>query len=495
MTLVMIQFIDPVKRVGAFLVLLGTVLCLINPARAQAGDWLGPINLSSSDFDSRSPSVAVDPSGDVHVVWCEAVQGDGCDMIFYVSYDGTTWSSPIDIVSDPGYRADVPVLAADESGVLHMVWMGQGQVLYSGVYAPAAGSAGNWMAPVAVAPYPLSQIDNPDLLVDTSGNLHVVYAVRNGSESGVHYSRLSRGEEVWDLPQEIYANHREDRMVDRARLTVDELGGIHVAWTESNFPDTFPPIGIRYAYSFDEGWTWSQPFLVDGPYDLSGIIARGEEIHFVWSGTNPDRHKFHMWSADRGENWSLVSRTVEGGGYQGWPSLVLDSDANLHLLQVGNIGGGTEALAYQTWLEERWTSPVVLLSRPDGAPDHLRDPDAVVGLGDELHVVNSHVLDYPSGSGNWRRDIVYFRHRVGSPHIQAEPLPSPIPAEPSATAEPLIDPTMMDISGTTTSPVDQRAEQTGDNTSPGIVVLVSVLPPFLIVLLVLVVVLNRRKGR
>jgi hypothetical protein len=129
----------------------------------------------------------------------------------------------------------------------------------------------------------------------------------------------------------IIAINRTDSMVDRARVVTDSRGGVHVGWTEFAYPETLPPLGVRYAHSRDQGTTWSVPLKVNGPYDYVGMaVIEPDKIHMVWSGTNPDRRRFHRWSRDGGITWSEIWRNPRLGGYQGWPALAVDSEQTLY---------------------------------------------------------------------------------------------------------------------------------------------------------------------
>ena len=84
-----------------------------------------------NDGDSYYPSIAVDNSGGIHVVWYDYTEGAwGTDTdIMYASYaEAKSWSN-ITVVSD-GYNGTYwnngdsffPDICADNSGDIHIVW-------------------------------------------------------------------------------------------------------------------------------------------------------------------------------------------------------------------------------------------------------------------------------------------------------------------------------------------------------------------------------------
>ena len=98
--------------------LLGLVFA-ITPSRpgtaARLIRWrLGhcPVNLSNSETLSSDPSMAVDPSGVVHVVWSEETD-DGRSFISYAQLSEGNWSPANEITGSRDTEiADYPTLAS-----------------------------------------------------------------------------------------------------------------------------------------------------------------------------------------------------------------------------------------------------------------------------------------------------------------------------------------------------------------------------------------------
>lgn len=415
-----------IVRIGCVSLLL--LLGLYRPVQGQEKPphWGEAVNVSHSPNPSDAPSLAVDPSGRVHIVWAETVNGNS--LIYYsTSEDGNSWTTPLDILLTPGGGpAYIPVLKADDEGYLHIVWRGASSVYYSYAYAPAAASAHAWSEPQPISPAGHSP-DFPDLAIDEQNALHVLYAHPVGNESGIYYLHSPGRAQPWFPATTVYVNPLEDRMVDKPRLAVAPDGTIHVVWAEYDYPNTFPPKGIRYARSTDGGKTWIQAIsLADGPYDDPAIAVRGtREVHVVWSGTASDRFKFHRWSADSGRTWSEIWRNLELGGLQGWPALIVDGGQDLHWLQVGEVFAiSSDCLYYSAWGGTSWASGYILL--PGIA--HGQNPafvSAAVGLEKELHVAVQYPLDLPTGG--WQTEIFYLRGHLDIPGRSPLPLPTPTP--------------------------------------------------------------------
>lgn len=417
-------------------VLLVILIFVLDPIEIQGQQlppgWSAPVNISMTATQSNTPTLAADPEGHLHVVWSEEVeQGQGQLLYSHWSpQDG--WSPPLDVVLQPGGGVPVfPVLACGPDGTLSLIWVGNGTVFYSKAYAPQAYSANSWTKPLNLIPAQ-PDIGMIDMAVDAKGYVHIVFAKKIGDGSGIYYVRSKDGGESWEPIVAVYENLSPDHMVDKPRVAVDSEGKIHVVWVEYDFPETFPPTGIRYADS-DNAVDWSDPVnLSDGPYDDSGIIALNDgEVHVVWSGTSPDRYNFHRWSADGGISWREIYRDTELGGFTGKPALVSDAKSNLHWLQVGTIFANQNAtkLHYQVWshAESRWLPGTALLGTTSSPGGHARNPSAVVVLGNQLHVVMETPFDTESGV---QTEIYYFRRRLDAPELAATPLPESRDAAP-----------------------------------------------------------------
>ncbi|OGO27523.1 MAG: hypothetical protein A2Z16_17470 [Chloroflexi bacterium RBG_16_54_18] len=461
----------------------------------QALLWDAPVNISFTSTESLAPTLAADSTGTLHVIWAEDSQlnGRSGNSLIYSSLSQGLWSNPIDIVYTSGEISSSPSMDVDEQDILHLVWLGgfSDRLVYSQVVAVNAGSAKNWSSPTIISPI-TNLVGQPDLAVGNDGTLQVIYPVLAGELSGIYYiSSLDNGIS-WSSPNYAYLNDVSGRMVTNSRMAVDENGGIHAVWTETPYPETFPPIGIRYTHSFDGGLTWSRPRNIDGPYDMADILAIGEnEVHVVWSGTLENRHKFHFFSSDRGDTWSAPVVTIDTGGYQGRPGLAADSQNTVHLVQVSNAPGTIlESLFHQSFQNQRWSLPERLVERDANAPFHPIDPNITVGLGNQIHVAVP--VSIQNRSGGWAYDILYFHAESSAPPIEPEAqVPAATPTAegseaetaPAATSSPAAAPTNL-------SPVSGSEDMQEVGSNP---LWIGIVPVVVLIVVVFVFQQSRRK--
>jgi hypothetical protein len=442
------------KKLGYHLVELLILLILafnmigVSKVQGQDFNWSQPLNISNTETHSTGPSLVTDSTGELHLVWLEDIESD-FNLIMYSHKDRRGWTAPVDIFSsDQDKNITAPSLAIDQNGYLHIAFLGDG-ISYSQAYAPLANSARNWSTPTIL--YPLENfLDLPDIAAGPGGKIYIIFAIKNGENSGIYLFSSSDGGTSWEDPVIVFQNQSANRLIHSPKITLSTNEGLHVAWTETNYPETFPPLGIRYAHSLD-GINWSSPVsIADGPYTELDIASKGpNEIHIAWSGTADDRYKFHRWSTDGGVTWSSIYRNMDGGGLLGPPSLVFDGQGKLHWLSAMDYFGpvaGERSRSYlyeYTFNEGSWSLGRLLFSTPlEINEQNLSSVSAVVSLGNEIHAV---VMDPRlKADGNWQWDLFYSHRLLDIPQEIPKTLPTltpkakPVVLQPTPTFLPTV---------------------------------------------------------
>ncbi len=135
----------------------------------NASGWGSALMLSDDAYPWSGPSICVDPADNIHVVYT----GYSSRQIYYTySTDGgTTWSTPVNISNSSGSCYD-PSICADPMGNIHVVWEDYRDGNWEIYYSKFDGTS--WSTPEN-----LSQTDdgsyNPSIASDDNGNLHVVW--------------------------------------------------------------------------------------------------------------------------------------------------------------------------------------------------------------------------------------------------------------------------------------------------------------------------------
>lgn len=516
-------------RTILFIAILG-FLCVskvdVTQGQSQVA-WSNFVNISKTFTASSYPAMVADTSGKVHVVWSEDVGGetqalvfrpDGSprldrrgrqvnflwdlgNTLFYSSWDGNTWSTPVDIYTALDSKVTYPQVVVDAKGTIHLAWIqSQNEIvdlMYSQAPVEQAASVRAWTDPVILA----SQL-SPDyypvgLAVDQADELHILY-YKYGQNPGVFVINSTDGGNIWSDPIQIYANNdpygREDGSLP-VRITSDEKNRLHAMWKV--YGEDGNGKYIYYSQSVDQGKTWSTPFLMaekqPGWYEVDwlniGIV--GDQIHAVWEG-GVLAYQNERISNDGGKTWEPAQRILPMlVGENGWQEFVTDSQGILHQFVAKRTGVG-DATVYALWhsqyRNDQWTTPdIVGLENNqtyhfsiDYSPDEidnmlkgtimmdgLRYPRSVVINGNEIVVI---IVNEYDGE-------IYASHAVvNAPEIP----PVPYPTAESVQIEQPVNTPLPEVE--TTQAVIIEKQPGRSPVSPGTLVMASLVPVFLLVL-------------
>jgi hypothetical protein len=398
-------------------------------AQGQSGRWSEPFRLSSTAGSASEASLVADQYGYIHTFWSETLFENQRTTLQYSRFDGGTWSAPNDIyITSRGIDNMSP--AVDKNGTLHIVWTEGffGPVYYS--YAPAAHAlaAQNWAEPLRIG-IPAGIVR---FRVDSKGVFHIVYINRT-EDLGVYYVRSEDQGQTWSEPFWLDPDILPDHTPDSLNFELDENDGLHTVWWYGALERGGNADWVRYIHSLDGGRTWSSPVMIDqyveeSEHNLSvaspKMIVQGQTVHVIWAaGELP--YRFHRFSTDAGQTWSLSRRIFGELHGQAFDSLTVDGAGRVHFLgQIRYPVGIYEAY----WDQTQWTPPsLVYLIGQDGSEEAFGDRvhahllSAVVGAGNQM------VLTFgdPPADPN-RRLFAMVRTMVDIPPLESIPTPIPI---------------------------------------------------------------------
>lgn len=110
------------------------------------GGWSPPLQLTDSSADNLLPCIVSTPDGRKHVVW--TAMDDAHLDILYMAFDGSAWTEPQSIPNLPE-QTTMPFVAADDEGVLWLVFVGNDGSGYDDVYCSHL-KGGAWSEPMRV---------------------------------------------------------------------------------------------------------------------------------------------------------------------------------------------------------------------------------------------------------------------------------------------------------------------------------------------------------
>ena len=410
---------------------------------AQTGEtWNPPALLYTAGGDMFSPLLVSDQTGRLHLFWGLAqapnVQNPaGGDILFYNQKVGDSWSVPVDILS--GQEIQTPSVTVDKNNTLHLVWLGTNrQMYYSQAPVEQAAHVRGWTPALPIA----AAFDQPHILADASGRLHIVYSA--ASADGINYITSEDGGAHWSFPQHVSGSLSAYSGTSMPRIAVTGDGTLHVVWTEYRLPSGWPPTGVFYARSVDQGQTWTRAAMIMGEgYDQINIAAQNNRtIHVVWNASVDIGGRFHRVSRDGGKTWSDPFQLTGEGGTEGLPQIALDGSGRLHL--VVSYSG---CAWHFTWEDNTWSEPVctrdgdtqVINLFPTQGLD-IEEPTMTISAGNQIHVVfwnNRERLWYTSARLSSARRVTAVPLYTRTPVLPTL-TPTARPTRTATTAPPLL---------------------------------------------------------
>jgi hypothetical protein len=383
-----------------------------------------------------------DVNGRLHVLWAEA----GSDVIQYVHWDGSRWSTSLPVLTSPTGVVDRPVATLTADRRLLVMWndVEGGRIYTSHTGADRALYTEDWLAP---RPLPVQRegATSVDFLVDDGGTIYVAFAVPINEGRGIYLLRSDNLGESWSEPVLIFdAIASQWAMVDQPRLALTQQGHLHLLWTRYSLPPHSRAQTLLYARSLDGGLNWSEPqVVVQAPLLWSQITTMaGKRILRHWQEAAGDR--VMLWqetTANNGATWSYTS-TAANAAVPGALALVEDAAGRLHLV----FRDGSR-LHYRFWNGERWAQAESLVLGRTAVADVSSLAAAITSDGN-LAVVfagragrpqtaaavaegsSQAAGEQPGGSGG-QPFLLQFASR-------SLPYPDPLPAEADTTAAPAI---------------------------------------------------------
>jgi hypothetical protein len=165
-------------------------------------------------------------------------------------------------------------------------------------------------------------------------------------------------------------------------IAVDSSNNIHVVWDDSASGNS----EILYKKSTNGGLTWSTKKLTWNSVGNSApaiAIDSADHIHVVWGGMKPGNFEiFHKKSTDGGTSWA-TKRLTWSSGFSWHPAIAVDSSDNVHLVWFDDSSGNDEIYYKKStnggasWITKRllWNS------------DSSWYPAMTIDPNDNIHVV------------------------------------------------------------------------------------------------------------
>jgi hypothetical protein len=298
-------------------------------ALSARADWTPSQRLTWTTGDSFSPAIAAGPSGRVHVVWEESINGN-FEIYYKRSTDGGATWLPSQRLTWTLYSSEKPAIAVDPSGHVHVVWSDYATDNWEIIYKRSTNGGASWSASQRLT-WTSGYSERPFLLADSSGNLYLVwhdyYAPGNPE---IYFKKSTDGGFNWTASQRLTFNAGEST---NSSLSVDSSGYLHVFWNDKS-PGNFE---IYHKKSTNGGTTWSASQRLTwnsgGSYVPVAVGDLSGDLHlFFHDYTLGPAQIYYEKSINGGATWSASQRLTWNSGASYEPSIEIDSAGHLHLV-------------------------------------------------------------------------------------------------------------------------------------------------------------------
>ena len=345
----------------------------------HAQTWQSLKRLSWNPGWSYDPAVATDISGNIHVVWEDNTPGNW-EIYYKRSTDGgLTWTTKR--LTWTARYSQNPAIAIDSSGNIHVVWQDNTSGNYEIYYKRSTDGGTTWQPPKRLT-WSSGDSENPAIAIDSSGNIHVVWEDDTHGNYEIYYKRSTDGGSTWNT-QRLTWNYGNS--VDPA-IAIDSSGNIHVVWANDQL---FYDYEIYYKRSKDGGTTWQPPRRLTwnsyDTYDPAIAIDSSGNIHVVWEYyTSYNNYEiYYKMSTDGGSIWQPTKRITWNTSNSYDPAIAIDSSGNIHVVWHDYTPGNSEIYYKRsTDCGLTWTTQRLTWSSGDSY-----DPVIAIDSSGNIHVV------------------------------------------------------------------------------------------------------------
>jgi hypothetical protein len=253
-----------------------------------------PQNISGNPGESFGQQIAVDPSGNIYVVWSD--NSPGYPAIFFAASSdaGITFSTPLNLSNDPG-GSNPPRIAVDLNGDINVVWAGTSGSK-SGVLSRSIDGGATFPASATIAN---NLKRTPIITLDSSGNIYVGWA--DSISFNVFFSKSMDGGATFSNPTQV-TNRPKIDSAGVSAIALDGAGNIDLVWQDC---DSF--CHVWFDRSSDGGASFSSPISIAGTLEFPPVVGMALDsvgnIYVVYN-TVPFGDIFQVRSMDGGTTFS-----------------------------------------------------------------------------------------------------------------------------------------------------------------------------------------------
>jgi hypothetical protein len=330
----------------------GTDFDIFYKHRDSSGAWsTAEVVSTESTEESREPSIAVDPTGKVHVAWCDYTNygGSGTDKDIFYKYRNLagSWSTTEIVSAESTDNSYAPSIAVETDGTVHIAWYDKTDYAGCGsdydIFYKTKAPSGTWAATEVVSTESTGDSDNPSLFVDSSsGKAHIAWDDDTdynacGTDFDIFYKNKDILNNLWTTTEVV--SSESTGLSLWPTLKVDSDSNIHVAWDDwTDYDHCGVDEDIFYKAKKSNIWSITEVVSTESTeisYQ-SYLDATSSNVYVAWKdstnygGSGADADIFYKTRDLSSWGTSEVVST-ESTGQSEWPFIIVDAIGTAHV--------------------------------------------------------------------------------------------------------------------------------------------------------------------
>ena len=297
------------------------------------------ITFQTGNNNQYNPAIAIDHSDNIHLVW--RGQGwEGNPDYYNIQYRRKTadgWKEQ-EAVTYINYDQYYPSMVVDDSNNVYIVWSGNGwgqNLDYQNIQYRKR-TADGWLEQEAITDKNKGQ-EFPAIAVDNSDNIHIVWRGQGWGGNPDYYNIQYRQktEDGWQEQEAITNTNRHDQY--SPSIVVDNDNNVHIVWNGSGWGENINNKNInvnniQYRKKTADDWLEQESVTDKGVHQYYPFIAidNSDNIHIVWQGLgwgeNPDYYNI-QYRKKTNNAWQSPINITDKPFRQNFPSLEIKANS------------------------------------------------------------------------------------------------------------------------------------------------------------------------
>ena len=188
--------------------------------------WSAPKRLTWIADWSMNPAIAADSGSGVHIAYTEKAPGN-IEIFYKRSTDnGTTWSATKRLTWDGTLTSQAPSIAVDSSNRIHLVWFNDTSGSTQIFYKNSTDNGVTWSA-LKKLTWMSSSSANPSIASDSAGYIHIAWNINLSGNKEIYYKNSSNNGANWSATYRVTWNGLRSEWPS---IAADFNNDVHVVW-------------------------------------------------------------------------------------------------------------------------------------------------------------------------------------------------------------------------------------------------------------------------